>query len=113
MESVILDVDFYHIDYNGGSLKQIRTFQYLFSFISVFFCNFATAYASKVSSCKKSIANVLSLKIRQINEGGLSIIASLVVYATGSRLGISSGVRNMFIKTVPSKVFGDTSKITI
>ena len=27
-----------------------------FSFKSVFFCNFATAYASKVSSCKKSIA---------------------------------------------------------
>ncbi len=27
-----------------------------FSLISVFFCNFATAYASKVSSCKKSIA---------------------------------------------------------
>lgn len=27
-----------------------------FSLISVFFCNFAVAYASKVSSCKKSIA---------------------------------------------------------
>ncbi len=29
-----------------------------FSHISVFFCNFATAYASKVSSCKKSIATL-------------------------------------------------------
>ncbi len=29
-----------------------------FFHISVFFCNFATAYASKVSNCKKSIATL-------------------------------------------------------
>ena len=57
-------------------------------------CIFATAYKRKVSGKQeKHCDTVLTFKVRQIYEEGRAFMLSLDVYAIGSCLGISTGVR--------------------